>query len=150
MRRLPVKPLVPRLTISKRQVFHGKATGHRSGFEESIWKQLVAAGTGYRYEVRGGDIRYTDPTPRRYKPDFVLDSGIIIEVKGWFKAPDRTKHLLVKRQHPQLDIRFIFQRSKAPLTKGGKTTVAMWCERAGFKYADKLIPGSWLTEKPSK
>ena len=46
---------------------------------------------------------------RLYKPDFVLNNGIIIEAKGWFKARDRVKHLLIQEQYPELDIRFCFR-----------------------------------------
>ena len=35
---------------------------------------------------------------RLYKPDFVLNNGIIIEAKGWFRPRDRVKHLLIKDQ----------------------------------------------------
>ncbi len=59
---------------------------------------------------------------------------------------DRAKHLLVKAQHPNLDLRFVFSRSKAPLYKGSPTTYAMWCDKHGFKYADKDVPDAWLKE----
>ena len=47
-----------------------------------------------------------------YIPDFVLDNGIIIETKGLFTSEDRRKHIEVQKQHPELDIRFVFTNEK--------------------------------------
>lgn len=119
---------------------------YRSGLEEEITKELEAAGIEYSYEKHYVD--YTLPaTKHRYLPDFVLGNGIIIEAKGVFDVEDRKKHLAIKEQHPDLDIRFVFTRAGAKISKTSKTTYAMWCEKNGFKYATKLIPDSWLRER---
>ena len=76
----------------------------------------------------------------------MLPNGIIVETKGIFDSDDRKKHTLIQTQHPELDIRFVFTNSKAKLYKGSPTTYGAWCEKNGFKYADKLIPASWLAE----
>lgn len=83
---------------------------------------------------------------RKYTPDFILPNGIIIETKGRFITADRKKHLLVKAQHSDLDIRFVFSRSANRISKQSRTTYAQWCESKGFKYADKRIPEAWLRE----
>lgn len=75
-----------------------------------------------------------------------MKNGIIIEAKGLFEIEDRQKHLLVKQQYPNLDIRFVFQNSNNKIYKGSKTTYADWCKKNGFKFANKLIPASWFTE----
>lgn len=86
-----------------------------------------------------------------YTPDFLLKrSGIIVETKGQFTSEDRQKHLYVKAQHPELDIRFVFQNPNAPIYKGSKTTYAKWCEKHGFKYATRLIPLEWCTSKKAR
>lgn len=87
---------------------------------------------------------------RTYTPDFLLPNGIIIETKGRFLPEDRRKHLEVRKQHPELDIRFVFSRASAPINKGSKTTYAMWCEKHGFLWADKQIPDDWLYEEKPK
>ena len=47
-----------------------------------------------------------------YTPDFYLPKQkIFIETKGLFTSADRQKMRLVKEQHPDLDIRFIFNNS---------------------------------------
>ena len=125
----------------------GLKHGFRSGLEEKIAEQLEKAGIPVEYEKKV--IPYTTPeTPHKYHPDFELPNGIIIETKGRFLPDDRKKHKLVKQQHPELDIRFVFTRSKTPITKTSKTTYASWCEKEGFRYADKEIPEGWLKEKP--
>lgn len=139
-------------TIS-RKPFNLKATalknGWRSGLEEVLGKQLDDAGIRYEYEKL--TVSYIpSPKPKRYKPDYVLlDNGIIVEGKGRFETPDRQKHLLVKAQHPDLDIRFVFSNARARISKQSRTTYAMWCLSKGFPYADKTIPLAWLEEPPN-
>lgn len=123
--------------------------GFRSGLEFTFAKELEELGVEYEYE--GTVIKYTKPeSSHRYTPDFKLESKsgktIIIETKGRFVSADRVKHLLIKRQHPELDIRFVFSRCKQRLSKRSKTTYADWCERHGFMYAEGSIPKEWLNE----
>ena len=130
------RPTAKNLTTSK---------GFRSGLEERIAQALLEKGVSFTYEDQV--IHYVQPEKvARYTPDFVLSNGIIIETKGRFLTADRQKHLLVKKQYPELDIRFVFSRSKERISKKSKTTYADWCEKHGFKYADEDIPNSWLTE----
>lgn len=121
------------------------SNGFRSGLEERIAQELLEAGVEFTYEDQV--IRYEKPSKiSRYTPDFVLSNGIIIETKGRFLTADRQKHLLVKNQHPEKDIRFVFSRSKERISKQSKTTYADWCDKHGFKYADTHIPESWIKE----
>lgn len=124
--------------------------GYRSGLEDRISDQLKSLNVGFTYEKL--KLKYEVNETRTYTPDFVLNNGIIVESKGRFVAADRKKHLLVKQQHPDLDIRFVFTSSKAKISKGSKTTYADWCDKHGFMYADKLIPEVWINEtlEPSK
>lgn len=123
---------------------HGLKHGYRSGLEDKVSKQLKESGVSFEYETL--KIQYEVNETRRYTPDFILPSGIIIETKGRFVAADRKKHLLIQQQHSDLDIRFVFSNSRAKLSKGAKSTYAEWCEKHGFLYADKEIPKEWLHE----
>jgi hypothetical protein len=131
------------VTATSRNRFHGIQAGYRSGLEEKVAEDLKRRGIAARYEeVR---IKYTKPSrAATYTPDFVLPNGIIIETKGRFVTADRQKHVLVKEQHPGLDIRFLFQNSRARISKASKTTYAEWCRKNGFLFADKAIPEEWL------
>lgn len=131
----------PELSKYKRGVVHG----YRSGLEEATAKWLEKKGVDFTYEQM--KIQYTKPERKaKYTPDFVLPNGIIIETKGRFVSEDRQKHLLVKHQHPDLDIRFVFTRSASRISKQSKTTYADWCTKNDFKFADLTIPESWLKE----
>lgn len=124
----------------------GLKHGYRSGLEDKVAKALEALGIDPRYEQE--KITYVVPTRKAtYTPDFRLPNGIFVETKGRFVVADRQKHLFIKAQHPELDIRFVFSNSKAKISKTSQTTYAMWCEQHGFKYADKEIPSEWLNER---
>jgi hypothetical protein len=118
--------------------------GYRSGLEEKVAAQLDGLSVSYKYE--DFKISYQVNEVRTYTPDFELPNGIIIETKGRFVAADRKKHLLIQKQHPLLDIRFVFSNSKAKISKNSKTSYADWCTKNGFLFADKLIPSSWIIE----
>lgn len=44
----------------------------------------------------------------------------------------------------------MFSNAKARIAKKSPTTYAMWAEKNGFKWADKVIPKDWLTETPNR
>jgi len=122
-----------------------KKYGFKSGLEENVSKQIESKGIEVQYESE--KVAYTIPASEHtYNPDFRLPNGIIIETKGRFVLTDRKKHLLVKEQNPNLDIRFVFSNSKNKINKKSKTTYGDWCDKHGFKYADKEIPNSWFSE----
>ena len=123
---------------------HAIKNGYRSGLEDDIAKDLEGRGVGFEYEKL--KIRWNLVEYKTYTPDFKLPNGIIIESKGRFVAADRKKHIIIKEQHPFLDIRFVFSNSRAKLYKGAKSTYGDWCNKYGFIYADKRIPDEWLTQ----
>ncbi len=132
---------------------------YRSGLEMKVAEELKLAKAVYQYEPKDGKIEYTVPESyHKYTPDFVITnpSGkqFIVETKGLWDSVDRKKHLLIRQQHPELDIRFVFSRSKAKIIKGSNTSYADICNGLGrrpfkdvtWKYADKFIPKKWLKE----
>lgn len=127
--------------VTKRQA--AVKNGYRSGLEEVVDSTLKQRNIDGEYEKH--KIKYTVPaTDHTYTPDFRLPNGIFVETKGRFVVEDRKKHVLIKKQHPELDIRFVFQNSKNKIRKGSPTTYADWCIKHGFIYADKTIPQEWL------
>lgn len=138
--------------MTTRSAAYSKAKRHnagtyRSGLEEKNSELLKAFSIEPHYEEQY--LEYVVPqSTHKYTPDFVLPNGIIIETKGVWDAEDRKKHLLIREQHPELDIRFVFSRSKTYIYKGSSTTYASFCNKNGIKFADKLIPEEWLKEKP--
>lgn len=126
----------------------GKALGFRSGLEATVAQQIEKEDGGpVTYEDPSSVIAYTKPSKvSKYTPDFVLRNGIIVETKGRFVTADRQKHLLIKEQHPQKDIRFVFSNPNSRISKTSATTYAMWCDKHGFEYAKKDIPTAWFNE----
>lgn len=117
--------------------------GFKSGLEENISTQIESKGIKVEYESE--KLAYIIPASKHtYNPDFKLPNGIFIETKGRFLAADRKKHLLVREHNPELDIRFVFSNSKNKISKASKTSYADWCDKNGFKYADKHIPENWF------
>ena len=120
--------------------------GYRSGFEHKVSQQLNEAKVKFEYETTV--IDYIKPqTNHTYTIDFTLPNGILVETKGRWVLEDRKKHLLIKEQHPELDIRLVFQNSKGKIRKGSKTTYADFCDKNEIRWADKTIPASWYNEK---
>jgi len=120
----------------------------RSGLEARTVAFLRKLKVKFEYEKL--KIPWVDKRVKKYTPDFKLENGIIIETKGRFTAADRFKHLCVKEQHPEYDIRFVFSNPQAKLSKGAKSTYADWCEKHGFLYAKEKIPMEWIKEKKKR
>ena len=130
---------------------------YRSGLEIRIADQLHKFKKSFTYEE--DKIRYNTPPQKHiYTPDFkiVTSSGkeIFIEAKGKWDYKDRMKHLLIREQHPEIEIRFVFSNPRAKIRKGSKTTYEHIClgeGRGQFKgviwmYAKERIPAAWLKE----
>ena len=118
---------------------------YRSQFEANFARNLRERKITSLYEQ--DKIQYI-PKPRTYTPDFYIKEGdFYVETKGRFFATDRTKHLLIKEQHPDIDIRFVFLNAKNKLDKRSRTTYAQWCEKNGFLYAEKRMPEEWTKVK---
>ena len=129
-----------------------KTSKFRSGLEEAIADELDKLNVDYGYEDMV--ISYLKPARKtRYTPDFTIKvNGEIWESKGRFQTADRKKHLLIKEQHPNIKIKFIFSNSKNKIGKKSKTTYAKWCELKGFEYhciqsTKQLFPMEWINGK---
>ncbi|WYW04221.1 endonuclease [Pseudomonas phage vB_PpuP-Kallioja] len=125
----------------------GARTGaFRSGLEDRNAAHMDKLGVPFDFEMF--HIKYTVPAREaKYTPDFVLRNGIIVETKGIWEVDDRKKHLLIREQYPDLDIRLVFSNSKSKIYKGSPTSYADFCTKHGIMFADKLIPKAWLQEK---
>lgn len=135
------------MAFTKKAWSAAKKYGYRSGLEKTVQQEMQNRGIAVEYEtikIEWEDLRY-----RKYTPDFLLPNGIIVETKGLFTPEDRRKHVLVRKQHPELDIRIVFENSKRRISKVSKTTYADWCVNHDILYADKMIPDEWI-EEPSK
>jgi hypothetical protein len=84
----------------------------------------------------------------KYTPDWTIKTKrgryIHIEFKGVLDRATRKKMKLVKKQHPSLDIRLIFEKASNKIMKGSKTTYGMWADQWGFPWSDNCLPKEWL------
>ena len=133
------------MQYNKKGFIKARQRGYRSHLEETIANQITKAKHSLRYEEM--KIKWIDFAIRAYTPDFVLDNGIIIEVKGFWATGDRRKHVEIQQQHPNLDIRLVFENSKRKIRKGSTTSYGKWCEKKDIRYCDRIIPQAWLREK---
>lgn len=124
--------------------------GLRSGFEDTITKQLEFAGVEYTYELR--PLYFIPPAKRRKKTfDFfirTLGTGklIVVETKGWWKPSARLAELECIKQNPDFDIRYVFMNPNSKISKRSKTTYANVCDNLGIAWAKGSIPMAWLHE----
>lgn len=112
----------------------------KSGFERTVAANLSSRGLIWKYEPT--QIPYiikSDYNPDFYFPEF----GFYVETKGKLVYEDRRKHLAVKKQHPELDLRFCFMEAHKKMP-GTKSTHAQWAERNGYLWCDKEIPEEWF------
>ena len=98
-------------------------------FEEIIKEFNVE----YDYEVT--KIPYTIPeSNHNYTVDWTFINGLLVETKGYLSDhKERYKYVLLKQQHPDLDLRFVFDNPNK-LCGGTKMTHSKWAEKYGFKY----------------
>lgn len=109
----------------------------RNKFETKLSEQLIKAKVKFKYEAE----RIPYVLARHYIPDFILETihgKIYIEAKGHFRPEAKAKMKAVKRQNPNMDIRFVFYKYSKVYER--------WCIKHNFKYAFNDIPNEWLEE----
>ncbi len=109
------------------------STKRRSKLEERFEVILQDLDVQYEYEVTR--IPYTVPESHHtYTVDWTLLNGKLIETKGYLSDhAERRKYVLLKEQHPDLDLRFVFDNVNK-LCGGTKMTHGKWAEKYNFKY----------------
>ena len=84
------------------------AISSRSTLEDRVQENLKKRGIVYTYEP----CKLPYNVQRNYIPDLLI-GDIYVEVKGYFRQDAQRKMKSVKEQHPELDIRFLFQRASS-------------------------------------
>jgi hypothetical protein len=100
-------------------------------------KKIVA-----KYEL--STFEYEVYETRKYTPDWTVikknGNHVYLEYKGVLDQKTRKKMKLMKKQHPKLDLRLIFEKASNKIYKGSKTTYGMWATQHGFKWEDNVMP----------
>lgn len=106
-------------------------------FEKKLYIQLKRKKK--KVEFESVSIPYV--IEANYYPDLIIDTDkglVYIEAKGYLRPEHKRKMVAVKKQHPDLDIRFIFYRYRKEDVK--------WATKYGFPYAIDKIPTEWIKE----
>lgn len=118
----------------------------KSKFEERIVEQLKDI-DGIKWFYEPIQLEYYET--KKYTPDLLIEVGdkaILIEMKGYFRASDRSKMKAIKTQYPDMDIKMLFQNSSNRLNKNSKMTYGDWCDKYNIEWAEGEIPLDWLKE----
>lgn len=117
--------------------------GFKSAFERSIAAALTSHKVKWAYE----DTKVQYVLNGEYNPDFhLLDSDVFVEAKGLLDRESKRKMLAVKRQHPELDIRFLFMDANKKIP-GSKQTHGQWATKNEFIWAEgTIIPEEWYNK----
>ena len=122
-----------------------KDAGFSSYFEMQNFNDLKSRGHTPKYEEL--TIEWVNVSEHKYRPDFVLPNNIIVELKGKWTNEERKKHLSVIAQHPEIDLRMVFQNAGNRLYAGSNTSYGAWCDKKGIKWVHGSIPDEWLQEE---
>ena len=115
--------------------------GFRSGLEEKVADLMFDLGIDYDYELT--KLAYV--IHHDYIPDFILPNGIYLECKGLWEPEDRRKIKAVIQQHPEIDLRMVFQAPYNKISKRSKTTYAKWCDKNNIQWCHYAsIPAEWF------
>jgi|TARA_R100000008_G_scaffold35865_1_gene20437 hypothetical protein len=121
---------------------------YKSRFERRFAADLKQRRIVFDYEKHKFSYQ---PKIKTYTPDFYMpEFDLFVETKGFFNVADRVKHLLIKEQHPDVDIRFIFMNPFTKINRKSSTTYASWCEEHGFQFAEERIPKEWIKASSRK
>jgi hypothetical protein len=130
----------------------------RTKLQDDICNTLLKAGIPYYHREtapRGEEIALAVDLPgrkrsARFWPTYVVtcDDGqrIVIQQKGRFVTSDRQRLVLLKQQHPSIEFRLVFSNSKQRISSTSPTTYAMWAQRYGFPFFDKVPSKAWIAE----
>ena len=105
----------------------------RSKLELKFEEIIKSFEVEYDYEVT--KIPYTVPeSNHNYTVDWTFINGLLVETKGYLSDhKERYKYVLLKQQHPDLDLRFVFDNPNK-LCGGTKQTHGAWATKYGFKW----------------
>lgn len=126
----------------------GRSTSsiYRSKLEGKVAELLPSV----EYECE--KLKYTVPASNhKYTIDFKIGHKSYIEVKGYLKASERKKYLLVRECNPEITLRFFFDKADNKIYKGSPTTYGDWATANGFEWTDlsKGLPKEWIVTQQS-
>lgn len=131
------------------QDYHGNPIMVRSRLEIDVVRILSETNIPWEYEK--SKLKYSIPESQHtYIVDFTV-GNLLLEGKGRLEDyAERKKYELIKEQHPEIDLRFIFADPDKIVGGTKKTTHKDWATKVGFQWCsvkDKATIQSWIKEK---
>ena len=106
-----------------------RSSNYRSGFEEDVAAKLQPC--GFTYEPH--QIDYT--VHRKYTPDFYASSGVLVEVKGFFRHGDTQKYKAIRDSLDSAEeLVFVLMKPNQKVNKATKLTMSQWCDKEGLLW----------------
>lgn len=138
-------------TKTRGRIRHYRGKTLHSDLELNVFKQLYrdrrVLKKSFEFEYEPETIPYVIEST--YTPDFVITTSygkkIYVECKGYLDDAARRKMVAVRKAHPDLDIRILFQKNNK--IRKGKTRYTDWAMRNNFNdcAVGEVIPVEWLT-----
>jgi hypothetical protein len=103
---------------------------------KSKLETIVGGLLGPSWDYEPFRVPYT--THRHYNPDFVI-GDLLVEVKGYFRPGDTAKYTAIRDALTEQELVFYLSSPRAKVRKGGKITMAEWCEKNDIKWFDEVL-----------
>jgi hypothetical protein len=94
----------------------------RSSWEANYARILNHLGVGWQYEPETFQVGEAET----YTPDFRLDDGTLIEIKGWWTESGKRKVELFREKHPEFTLQTITRTEYTVLSKQYRSLIANW------------------------
>lgn len=114
--------------------------GFRCQLEADVASALADQGVEFSYEST--KLEYV--THHKYIADFTV-GDVLIEVKGFWPAEQRTKIRLLFKCNPEIKLFVALRNPRARVNKNSNTTYADWCRRYGIPWCPLPIDKEFLT-----
>lgn len=109
---------------------------YRSQLEVKVANYLEIKSTPFKYEAE--KLTYVIPeTKHVYTPDFIIEYKgykLYIESKGYWRAEDRKKTMLILESNQDIYFLMLFQDENKKISKGSKTSYAKFCSKNDIEY----------------
>lgn len=120
----------------------------KGSFEPRVYEDLRSRMGQKKYKIEYETEKLDYIIEKEYTPDFIISflygRKMYIEAKGYFRQEDRDKLMAVKRNHPDLDIRIVFEKDNK-INARSRMRYSDWCNKHGFLFAVGKIPEEWLS-----
>lgn len=94
----------------------------RSTWEANYARYLNEIGVKWKYE----SMTYSLGQDKTYTPDFILEDGTHVEIKGWLMAKGAEKIRLFQEQHPHIPFKIIGRPEYNALKKQYQFLIKYW------------------------